>query len=991
MLRHLRSVSVALAFTAFVLTASCGGDGGTGPSGGGGGGGGGTPVPTNVTVTSGAITLSTAGQTSTITATVRDQNGAIISSPSLSFSSSNTAAATVSSAGVVTAVATGSSVITVTSGTASTTVPVTVSITQTISPGVPVTNLSGGPGTNRQFSVQVPAGVPGVLEFALSGGTGDADLIVRFGSPPVPPSTFDCGSLLVGNVEACSFTNPQAGTWYVVVAGFDSYSGVSLSAAFRPVTTLQSGVAATGLSAGAGGNLYFDFDLPSTSGPAATAVQEQQLVLGFSPEKDESMADLRTRMRAGQDLLTGPQPQSGTPPSLTARTSGGTGDVDLAGTTQANISFSETVFECVSATDGNVEECTIQSPTGSVKYVLIAFEPFSGVSFQVDYDPGTPSVTPGTITVQKAVQSSSGGVADNPAGPSLAGFQFEARTAGTASVIGSATTTASGEAVISLPPGTYDLVESDSQGLTDVTSASNGITVTEGGNVNVNWVNRQAPISSGTITIQKAVQSSTGAAADNPAGPSLAGFQFQARTAGTANVVGSATTAANGQAVITLAPGNYDLVESNNQGLTDFTTAINGVTVPVSGNVNVNWVNRQAALPSGNQDPTPIINASPGSLPSGDGNATTVTLYAGNSTDPDGDPLTFTWSAPDGIFTGGTNANSTTALVTFPGNAGHVVTLTADDGEGGSAQTQTTITQGSALPAPGAFNIELVNLATPSAAVQTALNTAAATWETIIRGNLSSINFSGSPVAADTCIDGQPEINDIVDDVRIYVDISPIDGPGMVLGSAGPCFTRISDGTPIVGSMNFDSDDLNSLSASTLNAVILHEMAHILGIGTLWDGDLQNPSCSGGACDSSDPPGPDTRYLGSTAVAAWRSLGGTNTTGVPVENGDGVSAGPGTRDGHWREIVFGTELMTGFVNSSGANPLSQLTIAVLVDLGFTVDFAQADSYTVPALIAGPSQSSGIWERLELGDDIRKGTVFQVDDQGRVGRTFQIGR
>jgi len=280
--------------------------------------------------------------------------------------------------------------------------------------------------------------------------------------------------------------------------------------------------------------------------------------------------------------------------------------------------------------------------------------------------------------------------------------------------------------------------------------------------------------------------------------------------------------------------------------------------------------------------------------------------------------------------------------------------------------------------------------------VQNALNAAKATWESIIRNELPNLDFSdanmGAGIAADTCVDGQPAFADIVDDVRIFVNIAPIDGPGGTLGRAGPCFTRLSDGTTVVGSMQFDSEDLAGMSATVLNAVILHEMAHVFGIGTLWSskGFLDNPSCPGGSCTSSDPPGPDTRYTGSAGASAWLSIGGSlSQGGAPVENGDGVSAGPGTRDGHWREILLQTELMTGFVSPS-SNPLSHLTLAALADVGLDqLDFSVADDYTVPVFGAPMPAWGGLG--VHMHDDIRVGPIWVVDDAGRVIGVRETGR
>jgi hypothetical protein len=39
--------------------------------------------------------------------------------------------------------------------------------------------------------------------------------------------------------------------------------------------------------------------------------------------------------------------------------------------------------------------------------------------------------------------------------------------------------------------------------------------------------------------------------------------------------------------------------------------------------------------------------------------------------------------------------------------------------------------------------------------------------------------------------------------------------------------------------------------------------------------------------------------------------------------------------------------MTGYLDSGASNPLSKLSIAVLQDMGYRVDFSQADPYTPP--------------------------------------------
>ena len=93
--------------------------------------------------------------------------------------------------------------------------------------GVAETGLSGAAGSEAFFTLEVPAG-ESLLEFVMAGGSGDADLYVKYGAAPTT-SSYDCRPYLGGNNEDCSFSSPAAGTWHVMIRGYSSYSGVSLT------------------------------------------------------------------------------------------------------------------------------------------------------------------------------------------------------------------------------------------------------------------------------------------------------------------------------------------------------------------------------------------------------------------------------------------------------------------------------------------------------------------------------------------------------------------------------------------------------------------------------------------------------------------------------------------------------------------------------------------------------------------------------------------
>src|SRR6266511_4029014 len=93
-------------------------------------------------------------------------------------------------------------------------------------------NLSGTSRTQLRFSIDVPTGAKN-LRFALSGGTGNADLYVRFGTPPTR-TAFDFISANATNDELIAPSAATPGTWFFMVRGRSSFSGASVVATFDP-------------------------------------------------------------------------------------------------------------------------------------------------------------------------------------------------------------------------------------------------------------------------------------------------------------------------------------------------------------------------------------------------------------------------------------------------------------------------------------------------------------------------------------------------------------------------------------------------------------------------------------------------------------------------------------------------------------------------------------------------------------------------------------
>lgn len=253
------------------------------------------------------------------------------------------------------------------------------------------------------------------------------------------------------------------------------------------------------------------------------------------------------------------------------------------------------------------------------------------------------------------------------------------------------------------------------------------------------------------------------------------------------------------------------------------------------------------------------------------------------------------------------------------------------------------------------FNIDIEFLGGLTETQRAAFTTAAARWESIITADLPDVMTEGGI---------------FIDDLLITAEGTEIDDVGGILGAAGPRIFR-NDGSmlPATGAMRFDSADLAQLEADgQLLDVILHEMGHVLGIGTIWE-DLgfvvQSTTAEAG-------------FNGPQALAEYNSVFGTNAPSIPIELG--VQA-------HWDEDIFGNELMTPIISAVGTpNPISSITIAMLADLGYTVDMTQADPYTPPAAPGGGAGGgSGGGGLLDL-----RGRMIQEENEPVFAPVINLG-
>eukprot|EP00752_Nemacystus_decipiens_P017344 g15540.t1 len=284
---------------------------------------------------------------------------------------------------------------------------------------------------------------------------------------------------------------------------------------------------------------------------------------------------------------------------------------------------------------------------------------------------------------------------------------------------------------------------------------------------------------------------------------------------------------------------------------------------------------------------------------------------------------------------------------------GHFCTCSSDDYRGMHCQIETA--------GLAEFEIQVVLEGTWTSSLQAIFQDAADRWADVI---------SRTP-----CGNG---VN------TITATLEYIDGVGGTLGFAGP--RSLNSGCPTIsvsGVMTFDLSDIEIMEANgSLYDVILHEMGHVIGIGTLWN--RFGYTCSTCYNDGSD------EWTCPALIEEYNDLLGNpdGTEAEVIETG----GGQGTACGHLDEAIFDDELMTGYI-SNFANPLSKLTTASLEDIEYIVNPAAVDPYTLPQFRVDAAAQRG-------GEDDGYHLVFQsvsvnttidlVDENGNVvGETTGI--
>jgi fibronectin type 3 domain-containing protein len=304
-----------------------------------------------------------------------------------------------------------------------------------LSKGVPVTGISGASASQQYWTMTVPAGATN-LSFQISGGTGDADMYVRFGSQPTT-STYDCRPYLNGNNETCSFATPQAGTYHVMLRGYSAYSGVSLVGNYTDPTTCTPPAAPSGVSASAtsqtatsvswsaasGATSYKILRSATSGGPysqvgTATTTSFANTGLtcnttyyyvvrssnGTCDSGNSAQASATTQACSGGNVLSNGVPVtniSGATNSetfwtmsvpagatnLSFQSSGGSGDADMY--VRFGSAPTTSTYDCRPYLGGNNETCTFATPQAGTYHVMLrGYAAYSGVSLVGSYSTG---------------------------------------------------------------------------------------------------------------------------------------------------------------------------------------------------------------------------------------------------------------------------------------------------------------------------------------------------------------------------------------------------------------------------------------------------------------------------------------------------------------------------------------------------------------------------------------------------------------------------
>ncbi|MEE2751441.1 MAG: leishmanolysin-related zinc metalloendopeptidase [Myxococcota bacterium] len=236
---------------------------------------------------------------------------------------------------------------------------------------------------------------------------------------------------------------------------------------------------------------------------------------------------------------------------------------------------------------------------------------------------------------------------------------------------------------------------------------------------------------------------------------------------------------------------------------------------------------------------------------------------------------------------------------------------------------------------------------TPSTAEEEGIAQAVSRWEAVLTSGVMEETI----YIDQATLDANPSkpcglIDETVDDLHVFVVLES--SPEKPWASQHCLVREEAPWFPVAGGIALGPGALEAGEYfDVLADAVTHEIGHLLGIKAfMWEYDADGDGVGErdlvtGMTGVTCPEEGVLTYNGENTVAAWQALGGVGE--VPLED----TGTPGTRCEHIDESTFGPEVMTGYVNHEEPNVLSSLSLGLLADLGYSVDFTAAEPYELP--------------------------------------------
>ncbi|MEO3877198.1 S8 family serine peptidase [Rheinheimera fenheensis] len=181
--------------------------------------------------------------------------------------------------------------------------------------GETVSALSGAAGDELLFTLNVPEGASN-LSFVMNGGTGDADLYVKFGAEPTA-SDWDCRPYLFGNNESCPIDPAQAGTYFVKLIGYTAFADVNLTGSFvAPDLPDAGGETISNISVPRRSWQHYTLDVPEGMAQLSVTISggrgDADLYVKYASQPSSGSYDCRPNKNGNEESCVIANPQAGT-------------------------------------------------------------------------------------------------------------------------------------------------------------------------------------------------------------------------------------------------------------------------------------------------------------------------------------------------------------------------------------------------------------------------------------------------------------------------------------------------------------------------------------------------------------------------------------------------------------------------------------------------------------------------------------------------------